>query len=174
MVTTYGILDVLFLVPLLHNGSFTQNNLLPTVRQDCKKLGAAPISSNGLKPVRWDSRQPVYFKIIWCEWSINVNIGWIRYCPKSSQFNVWSGCFGGNKLELWSSVIPYFESDHARVCAWYLIDCGEWSPARHTSPTGCVTMLSVPNRIPLLLHKALNVYFYHQSLFRSISGKDLI
>ena len=52
---------------LLYNVSFTQNNLLPTVRSDCKKLGAAPISSNSLKPVRSDSREQIYFKIIWCE-----------------------------------------------------------------------------------------------------------
>ena len=48
-------------------GSFTPNNLLLTVRSDRKKLGAAPFASNGLKPVRLDSREQVYLKIIWCE-----------------------------------------------------------------------------------------------------------
>ena len=35
-----------------------------------KKLGAAPIASKGLKPVQSDSREQIYLKIIWCEWSI--------------------------------------------------------------------------------------------------------
>ena len=47
--------------------SFTPNNLFPTVRSDCKKLGATPIASNGLKPIRSDSRGQIYLKIIWCE-----------------------------------------------------------------------------------------------------------
>ena len=44
---------------ICYNGSFTPNNLLPTVRSDCKKLGAAPIASNGR-----DSREKIYLKII--------------------------------------------------------------------------------------------------------------
>ena len=55
---------------LSRNGSFPPNNLLPTVRSDCKKLGAAPIASNSLKPVRLDSREQIYLKITWCEWSL--------------------------------------------------------------------------------------------------------
>ena len=55
---------------LTYNGPFTPNDLLPTVRSDCKKLGASPIASNGLKPVSSDSQEQIYFKIIWCEWSI--------------------------------------------------------------------------------------------------------
>ena len=42
------------------NGSFTPNNLLPTVRSDCKILGVAPIASNGQKPIRSDSRELIY------------------------------------------------------------------------------------------------------------------
>ena len=42
---------------------------LPTVWSDCEKMGAAPIASNSLKPVRSDSREQIYLKIIWCEWS---------------------------------------------------------------------------------------------------------
>ena len=49
------------------NGSFPPSNLLLTVRLDCKNLGATPIASNGLKPVRSDSREQIYLKIIWCE-----------------------------------------------------------------------------------------------------------
>ena len=48
-------------------GSFTPNNLLPIGLQ---KLGAAPIASNSLKSVWSDSREQIYFKIIWSEWSI--------------------------------------------------------------------------------------------------------
>ena len=47
---------------------FTPNNLLSTVRSDCKKLGAAPIASRpGLKPAQSDSREQIYLKVIWCE-----------------------------------------------------------------------------------------------------------
>ena len=55
----------------------TKDNLLPTVRSDCKNLGAAPITCNGLEPVRSDSREQIYLKIIWCEWSIReqINLG---------------------------------------------------------------------------------------------------
>ena len=49
------------------NGSFTPKNLLPTVRSDCKKLGAAPIASDDLKPVTSDSREQIYLKVILCE-----------------------------------------------------------------------------------------------------------
>ena len=36
-----------------------------------RTLGAAPIASNDLKPVRSDSPEQIYLKIIWCEWSIS-------------------------------------------------------------------------------------------------------
>ena len=37
---------------------------------DCKHFGTTPIAFNGLKPVWSNSREQIYFKIIWCESSI--------------------------------------------------------------------------------------------------------
>ena len=57
------ILFALCVIKCFSNGSFTPNNLLTTVWWDCKKLGAAPIASDGLKPVRLDSRDQIYLKL---------------------------------------------------------------------------------------------------------------
>ena len=86
-------------------GSFPPNNLLPTVRSDYKKLGAPPIASNGLKPVWSDSREQIYLKIIWCEWSIrlmysiNVFISSFRY-----RIHVFSSSSTACSLALLNSV----------------------------------------------------------------------
>ena len=60
------------------------NNLLPTSRSDCKILGAAPIASNGLKSVRSDSWEQIYFTQI--DLVVNEAVSGGRWGPISDDF----------------------------------------------------------------------------------------
>ena len=52
------------------NGSFPPKVVGSGCPIGLQKLGAAPIAFNCLEPVQSDCREQIYFKIIWCEWSI--------------------------------------------------------------------------------------------------------
>ena len=59
--------DIVKLSIVVCNGSFTPNNLLPTSPIGLQKNGCGTQCFHGLKPVRSDSREQIYFKIIWYE-----------------------------------------------------------------------------------------------------------
>ena len=62
----------------MDNALFAPSNLLPTVWSDRQKLGAAPITSNSLKPVQSDGQEQIIYKLFWCERTI-------RHCCVDQQ-----------------------------------------------------------------------------------------